>query len=282
MGELKRIENQSEWIALGQIVATEGCVPDETLEHLLRSLKSFKRIAKQRGSESLYVFATEAIRAAANHDQVVARIKKELALQVDIITPSREAELSLLGTSLDCGFGPSRLLLELGGGSAQIARVDYDNVVESVSLPIGTGRIVAETNLRYPVIPGQSEAIEAILEAQLHHVELSRTPVFRSVICSGGVARGLWRALHPDGDNHLHRRELEYLEWATERLTVTKIGQRFGVKPKRAATLYPGAVIFGHLMDKFGAVSMLVSEFGVREGALLEIHRGRIKGGSIA
>lgn len=274
---LNRMVNESEWIALGQIVATQGRIPPETEAHLVRALKSFKAKARQQKAEAFYVFGTEAIRSASNCAEVVGRIKKELGIAVDIISPLREAQLSLYGTSIDCGFGPNRLLIEVGGGSAQMARVDYDQVIESVSVPIGTGRIVAESNLHSPVLPSQLENAQAYVAACLQSVDLARTPVFRQVVCSGGVIRGLWRALHPDQDIHLHRKEIEYLMWATERLTVTKIGKRFGVKPKRAATLFPGALVYFELMEKFGVVNITVSEYGVREGAVLELANGRLR-----
>lgn len=276
--QVVRVENRSEWIALGQIVATHGEITAEAQELLMKALRAFKKDCKAHGASEMYVFGTEAIRKAKNASAVLAKIKRELGLTVDIITGERETELSLLGTSLDMGFGPSRLLLEVGGGSAQIARVDYGEVVESVSCPIGTGRLVAESNLRYPAASGQVEAIYAFVQAQLAEVHLNTIPVFRSVVCSGGVARGLWRALHPDGDIHIHRKELEYLVWACERLPVAKIGKRFGVKSRRASSLLPGAIIYSHLLDKFGALAMVVSEFGVREGAVLEMARGMITG----
>ena len=53
---------------------------------------------------------------------------------------------------------------------------------------------------------------------------------------------------------------------------------RFDVKPKRAGTLLPGALVYLALMQKFQLAEVMVSEFGVREGAILEMARGNIKG----
>ena len=96
-------------------------------------------------------------------------------------------------------------------------------------------------------------------------------------MASGGVARGLWRALHPDGEKRLHRAELEYLAWSVQRLTIDRAINRFGVKAKRVGTLLPGAMVYLALMERFDLTEMSVSEFGVREGAILEMARGKVE-----
>jgi exopolyphosphatase/guanosine-5'-triphosphate,3'-diphosphate pyrophosphatase len=95
------------------------------------------------------------------------------------------------------------------------------------------------------------------------------------VVASGGVIRGLWRAVHPDGEKKVFREELEFLRWTTARMPVDRIGSRFGVKQRRAQTLLPGSLVYLALMEKFGVSEITVSEFGVREGAILEMAKGR-------
>jgi exopolyphosphatase / guanosine-5'-triphosphate,3'-diphosphate pyrophosphatase len=95
-------------------------------------------------------------------------------------------------------------------------------------------------------------------------------------VASGGVARGLWRAIHPDGEKRLFKEELDYIIWAATRLPVDRIVARFTVKQKRAQTLLPGALVYRALMEHFGLAEIAISEFGVREGAILEMARGKI------
>ena len=76
----------------------------------------------------------------------------------------------------------------------------------------------------------------------------------------------------------IHIEELDYLIWATQRLSVEQIIRRFNVKARRAATLMIGAIIFREVMNQFGDDSMDVSEFGVREGAILELADGSLSG----
>ena len=98
------------------------------------------------------------------------------------------------------------------------------------------------------------------------------------MVASGGVARGLLRVLHPDGDPVLAVPEIEYVRWAAARLSQEQIVRRFSVKGKRAATLVPGAIVYLELMNALGHPYVSVSEYGVREGAVLEMVERR--GGS--
>jgi exopolyphosphatase/guanosine-5'-triphosphate,3'-diphosphate pyrophosphatase len=139
---------------------------------------------------------------------------------------------------------------------------------------LGTGRVIAESDLRSPCPDYALQAAESYIEHTLEESGLDFKA--RRAVASGGVGRGLWRALHPDSEKVLSLIELDYVVWAASRLPPDRIVARFGVKQKRAGTLLPGALVYRALMRKFGVTEMVVSEFGIREGAVLEMAAGRI------
>lgn len=271
-----RIDNYNEWIPLGEMVARQGSIPKEISQNLVLAMKEFKRVAGNKQAASLYVFATEAVRVASNHEQVLSKILDETGIVVDVISPRREAELSLGGVMLDVRNLGVDMMWEVGGGSAQIGRVVENTLADEESLPLGTGRIIAESGLFQPCPDYALEAAQRYVDSTLKSGLMdgaSRMPV-----ASGGVARGLWRALHPDGEKHLAAEELDYLIWSVAKLPTDRIVARFGVKNKRASTLLPGAMVYRALLKRFGASRMLISEFGIREGAVLEMARSQIRG----
>lgn len=271
-GRLTRIRNESDWLSLGEVVGREGRIPDGKLQRLMGTLRDFKAIANGLKVERLYVFATEAMRQASNHDDVIALIRRQLGIEVDLVSAAREAELSRLGVAIDSPGPFPSLLIEVGGGSAQVAVCAEDRLAEERSLPLGTGRLIAQHAIPSPC---PEDAASAVEEAVSREVQVLRTfpPTLRVVAC-GGVARGLWRALHPDGERTLTLEELDYLAWSARRLPIDTICARFGVKLKRAATLFPGAVVYRAVLQALGHAEMTVSEFGVREGAVLEMVAG--------
>jgi exopolyphosphatase/guanosine-5'-triphosphate,3'-diphosphate pyrophosphatase len=66
---------------------------------------------------------------------------------------------------------------------------------------------------------------------------------------------------------------LDYLIWAATHLSQDDLVRRFGVKPKRAGTLLAGAVVFRAVMSRFGFFEIFVSEYGIRDGAILAMGR---------
>lgn len=268
-----RIDNVNEWIPLGEEVARYGEIPKERVDELVAAIREFKRVAVSRAARSLYVFATEAVRSAKNRDAVIRTIKLETGIAVDVIPPAREAELSMRGIRLDTRGVEANLMFEVGGGSAQIASLKNDKMTDEASLPIGTGRLIAECGLTNPCPSDRVEAARAYLTHTLANCPIQSEA--GSAIGCGGVARGLWRALHPDGEKELGLEEIDYMAWSTARLTVPRIIERFGVKTKRAGTMLAGALVYGELMRRFQCHKLHLSEFGVREGAILEMAGGK-------
>lgn len=273
---VERLENVSEWISLGEAVTRTGIVSAERIEEISRVMSQFADIARKRKAEGLYVFATEAMRLARNHEAVVQRILKDTGIQVEIISPQREVELSLDGIVLNGNGRKADLILEVGGGSAQVATVNGGGLKRHLSLPIGTGRLVALTGLASPTTPDKLLAAERMVADALQTISVAM-PKNPHVVASGGVARGFVRALHPDLEKWIHREEIEFTIWATSRLTPEKIAERFRVKIRRAQTLLPGALVYRALMERLGIAEMYVSDYGVREGAILGLARGKIK-----
>lgn len=265
-----RIDNLSEWIPLGEAVARSGYISNDRIEQLVQAIKECRRAANARKAEAFTIFATEAMRSARNHDAVLQKLEAETGVKVHLISPKREAELSFKGTQLDIEGHSTELFFEVGGGSAQVAVIREGKVDQHVSLPIGTGKVIAHSGLRNPCPPECLRDAEKYIAEMLRSVSLPQVsePV---AVASGGVVRGLWRALHPDGEKSLHKPEIEYLIWAAARMTSDRIGARFGVKQRRAQTLLPGAIVYKALMERLRITELLVSEFGVREGAILEM-----------
>lgn len=271
---LRRIANESDWLGLGEIVAAHGCLPSGAVEKLVRSLKSMRGIAASCKAQGLYVFATEAIRIARNHSEVLKLIKKRTGLEIALIPGRMEAELSLRGAMLDSGGASDFTLFEIGGGSAQVAHCVDGKILEEASLPLGTGRLRVNASLGNPPSADEIALLQRIVNESVNNLEV---PISKSGVASGGVARGMIRALHPDGDPVVFLEEMDFLAWSTARMTYQTVAARFNVRLKRAEALLPGATVYAALCRRFGFDKIRVSEFGVREGAILYMANGRLK-----
>jgi len=271
---LERLANVSEWLSLGQVVSHEGVIPKPDAAQLVTAMKRFRETAHDLEADHFYVFATEAVRKARNHRAVLNAVRKETGVSIDLISPQREAELGLKGVQIDASVTGRFVLVEAGGGSVQVAHCQDAELLEDASLPLGTGVLIDQAGIKQPLRPAGREKLRTVIEKGLTGIR--EFPGATAMVACGGVARGLWRALHPDLDPVLHRRELEFLAWSASGLTVDTIAKRFSVKAKRAATLVPGSMVYLALMERLGFDQMRVSAYGVREGAVLEISQGKV------
>ncbi|HTQ12129.1 MAG TPA: hypothetical protein VMI31_18850 [Fimbriimonadaceae bacterium] len=275
-GSIHRVTDINEWLNLGEVVAKEGEVPLPLQDQLIEALDAYRGQAKSDKSERLYVFGTEAMRSARNSKKVLKRIRVEVGVEVDLVSGQREAELGLDGVLVDSDGADEMIVAEVGGGSAQVAYARNGALVEDSSLPLGTGTLSARFTMGFPCREQTVDELTIVIRKEL--AKANPSGAIEQITASGGVARGIWRALHPDGDREIGAPELDYLVWATQRLSIDQIVVRFQVKPRRAATLLPGAIIYREILRTFRKEKMLVSRFGVREGAVLQMATGRIKG----
>ncbi|MGE3125905.1 MAG: hypothetical protein AB7F50_07235 [Fimbriimonadaceae bacterium] len=271
-GTVTVIDNRSQWFGLGEVVAREGHIPRKTAKQVTNTVARFVQISRDHGANSCYLFATESFRRAKGAGEVADMVKAKTRLPVDVVTPEMEAELGLRGALLDCDGTSPALFVECGGGSVQLARFAEERILWDVSLALGTGTLKAGLEVVQPTTDSKVEEVRRHISATLPGGP--KLDGAMRVIASGGVARGLVRALHPDGERVLRRIELEYLAWSSARLTRAQVAKRFRVKPHRAGTLMLGSLVFLELMDAAHQDEVMVSEYGVREGAVLKMAQG--------
>ena len=99
------------------------------------------RIAEDKGVEDIIAFATSAVREAVNGEQVLARIREQTGAQINVMTGHEEARLTFLAARRWFGWSSGRLLvIDIGGGSLEVATGIDEEPDAMASLPLGAGR----------------------------------------------------------------------------------------------------------------------------------------------
>src|SRR5215212_4230257 len=121
--------------------------PDDMLSKsgekaLLRAVQNACDQAEKEGCDELLAMATSAIRDAANGLEVLDRIRERSGVDLQVLTGEDEARLTFLAVRRWFGWSAGRLLvLDIGGGSLELAAgVDEDPDV-ALSVPLGAGRM---------------------------------------------------------------------------------------------------------------------------------------------
>ncbi|MCY0960773.1 Ppx/GppA phosphatase family protein [Streptomyces sp. H27-H5] len=266
-------------LRLAELLDTHGAVTPEGIERLVSVLGDAVQAAEDKGCEDLLPFATSAVREATNADEVLARVKAETGLDLPILSGEDEARLTFLAARRWFGWSAGKLLvLDIGGGSLEIAFGIDEEPDAAVSLPLGAGRLTSAWLPGDPADPADVRALRRHARAQIarsvsvfsrfgapdHVVATSKT--FRQLARIAGAARSA-DGLYVQRD--LTRKSLE--EWVP-RLAAMTTAQRStlpGVSEGRAGQLLAGALVAEGTMDLLGVEELEICPWALREGVIL-------------
>lgn len=270
---LTPIVDLSEGLRLGADVDSTGAISEAKLEELIRTLCLYKEAAANAGITTLHLLATHAVRASTNWIYICDAVKHMTSFNVQVLAPEHEAVLSFLGAEANFPSVGPQVVVDIGGGSMQVAVGQGRDVWDSVSLPLGAARV--STHFMPSDPPTYIE--EAMLVTYLVNVIASAMPLTRtSVSCILGVGGTLRRVpllldmrpgqvLPPDAIGRM-------LSLLRDR-TTSEIASAYNLKPERARLLMPVLLVLREVLRSYDNPPLIMAAYGMREGAILQLAR---------
>jgi exopolyphosphatase/guanosine-5'-triphosphate,3'-diphosphate pyrophosphatase len=266
-------------LRLAQLLETDGSIGAHGVDRLVAVIKDALQAAEDKGVEDLLPFATSAVREARNADDVLARVRDETGVELQVLTGSEEARLTFLAVRRWFGWSAGKLLvLDIGGGSLEIAYGIDEEPDAAVSLPLGAGRLTAGWLPGDPPHADDIRALRRHVRAQIARTvgEFSRFGAPDHVVATSKTFRQLARITGAarSAEGLYVQRELkrELLEAWVPRLAGMTSGQRAelpGVSEGRSGQLVAGALVAEGAMDLFGVQALEVCPWALREGVIL-------------
>ena len=236
-------------------------------------------VAEDKGAQQLLAFATSAVRDAVNGDELLAWIQSETKVDIRVLSGPDESRLTFLAARRWLGWSSGRLLmLDIGGGSLEIASGVDEEPGVAISLPLGAGRLTRDWLAGDPPSPDEVRRRRRHVRAEIaatagtvmrdghpnHAVATSKT--FRQLARISGAA--------PSSDGPYVRRILHHADVTAlaERLARTTAADRAqlpGVSRSRAPQLAAGAIVADAAMDLFGLPELEICPWALREGVIL-------------
>lgn len=134
---------------------------------LVKAVGMAKAAATGLETDDLIAFATSAVRDATNAADVLARVRDETGVRLEVLSGADEARMTFLAVRRWFGWSAGRLLvLDIGGGSLEIAAgIDEDPDV-AISLPLGAGRLTRDRLRIDPdsATPPSAETVDKLRE----------------------------------------------------------------------------------------------------------------------
>ena len=261
--------NEKAICELGKNLDKTGKLDPKGSDFALSVLQRFKRILSNLKVKKFKIIGTAAIREATDSKLFVAKVQKILKKKVEVLTGIQEAENSALGVII--GFQRvNGVVVDLGGGSLELARVEKNIIYEKVSLPLGVLRLFNQPKRN-------KDKINSIISFYLNKIEWLRKGKTKNLYLCGGTWRTLLNA-HIFKTNYplsiLHQYKLPAIEALkfSNRLSsvkLIKLEKLVGVTKSRTNYIPIGSYILSSLIKICDPSSILCSVSGVREGSLI-------------
>src|ERR1700741_4540260 len=132
-------------IRLGENMDSADRLSDECVRQLRELAQEALRTPEAKGVHKMLAFATSAVRDAANGDELLAQIQADTGVSIKVLPGPDEARLTFLAARRWFGWSAGRLLmLDIGGGSLEIASGHDEEPDNAFSLPLGAGRLTRD------------------------------------------------------------------------------------------------------------------------------------------
>ena len=266
-------------VRLMKYLKEDGSIRKAGIEAILEAVDESMRLAEEYQITQLLAMATSALREAPNGNKVLRKIEERIGQGVTVLSGTDEARLTFLAARRWYGWDAGRLLmLDIGGGSLEVAMGSDEEPTVALSVPAGAGRVTTRFLPEGTATPEELEEVRRqvrhILEPMVEAFPKSKHPnhavgtskTFRS------LARLAGAVLRQPGREDTMIMTREQLEDWIPRLAAIEPEQRValpGITPERTMQIVGGAIVADEVMKALNIQEIEICPWALREGAIL-------------
>lgn len=271
--------SHKEVLRLAEYLRDDGSISTYGQNRLVEFVAQSIDIAENQGSEQILAFATSAIRSAPNGDETIARIYEETGVELNVMSGEDESRVTFLAVRRWFGWSAgSILLLDIGGGSLEVAsgRDEYPDA--ALSLPLGAGRM--HRDFLHADMPSP-EDVDGLRKYARHTIgrvagEINRVGRPDRAVGSSKTFRSLARiaGAAPSGagifvPRELRRKDMPDIIRELVARTPVQRAALPGVSEARAGQVLAGAIVAEAAMTIFDVPTLHISPWALREGIIM-------------
>ncbi len=270
---------------LGHKQDKDGKLHKDSIDRTALAIQEMVEESRAQEVEHIRIIATAAARDAENGDKLADRVRELSGVELDIISGQREAELAFQAVSSHHITDKNRsLVFDTGGGSTEMVLADGDQMLDSLSVPLGALRL-SEKFDAFGRVNGKTEA--AIRAHVRKVIDKSGLKIRQTEIAvgTGGTCTALAlldigplpipRSGKPPAilrENHTMSRDtIEELVTWLRKMEVPERKLKTGLRTRRAEIVVAGACIVAELMAIFDMEWVAMLDVGLRDGLLMEM-----------
>lgn len=268
--------NYKEELRLTQYINEDNLVSDEGIEKLRSSIKRAIEQSASVQTQELLPFATSALREASNGEKIISSINKDFHIDLQVLTGEEEAKLTFLAARRWFGWSSGRLLvIDIGGGSLEMAAGVDESPEIATSLPLGAARLTKNFLKGDPYTDKSLRALrdhienklEQILPSLVKHQETDRAIATSKTLrtlarLSGDWFEGTGKNITVEAVRKISAKLSEMDENTRAKLP--------GVSENRASQIVAGSLVAESVMRNLDIKELEICPWALREGVVLK------------
>lgn len=261
-------------IRLTEYLDEAGAITDLGISKITEAIQGNLKDASHLDIDELLAFATSAIREAVNSNEVLQHVNRECGIDLQVLSGEEEARFTFLAARRWLGWSAGDLLvLDIGGGSLEIARGAEENPTFKSSMQLGAGRLTRKFLKGDPFTSKSLEALEEFLEDAIAPLAQSLS-TFEKNIATGTsktfrTLAKIANANYPKTGPHLTLEALDQIVPTLQKLDIKGRRELQSVSAERAPQIVAGAMVARQLMRTLELEEIRICPWALREGIVL-------------
>ncbi|WP_432985106.1 Ppx/GppA phosphatase family protein [Dactylosporangium sp. CA-233914] len=270
--------SQKAELRLAERISKDGQLSKAGADSLVAAVAQARDAADRLATDDLLAFATSAVRDAKNSARVLQRVREETGVDLQVLSGEAEAIMTFLAVRRWFGWSAGRLLImDIGGGSLELAAGIDEEPDVALSVPLGVGRLTRERLHGDPPTVTSVEALCEYAEAEVGRAAtrlvasgwdrpVATSKTFRTLARLAGAAPS---SAGPRVPRRLTRVGLHQVLSFIRRMPSSALAEIDGVSPGRAHQILAGAVVAEVTMRTLGIDEVEICPWALREGVIL-------------
>ena len=250
-------------IRLGEDAFTTGIISRNNIKQIIIAMKAFQNLMKVHNVKNYLAYATAALREAKNGKDVVDRVKKKSGINIQIINGKKEAKI-ISNSNVFEGIDSKKTILyiDVGGGSTELSIIRNKKVLKSISLKIGTVRLL-------------EDGVDNKTWVKAKEWVITSTKPYKNIFLlgTGGNINKLHKISKNKENQPLTYNELKKIYTNLNSLSYEERIIKFALNQDRSDVIIPATELFLKIFDWSGAKVVYVPRVGLSDGMIKELYK---------
>lgn len=271
------VENVRESVRLGQDVFTKGTIAEETIEKAAEAFRRFHDMIENHGAQWTKAVATSATREAQNRELFVDRMEQASGIEINVINGEEEAGLIHLAVASKINLKNKRaMLVDIGGGSAEITLVADGQILSTESYKMGSVRLLQVLEEKKHGEKHFNQLVREYVDATQKRMkkELGKEKIEICVGTGGNIeALGDLRVelFGKERNDVVLVEELDVLVKKLQGMTYEERIQQLRLRPDRADVIVPASIVLQKIVKQAGVDEVQIPCVGLKDGLLIDM-----------